>query len=569
MANQNDPNQQLVISAPWDSKIVVSAGPGTGKTYTAALRVASIVEQVHQLPDYKDPSIVCLTYTNAASYVTNERLLQQNVLSGVTVSTIDSWCANLSRQFGLSQDFETSNYDKKILELVEFIQGSSNLDFLSEIDHIVVDEAQDIFGPRRKLFDLLMTQKLIKGWTIFGDPAQTIYEYESDGDELSFIEYVIKSELFDTKLELLFDHRSKSKAARSIRAHGSELRKENPSPSGIEEIWREYLDIQVITCSELVDIAPSYNDSGQAIGILVRTNRQLLELSEMFTKKSVEHNFPIENSTLILPQWIADLDPVRDIEELLDVAPSYVDSNDLERLFNRWCQGGKTKRISMENVSNDLRHNKLPLLLKAKNPEIVSLSTIHRSKGLEYEKVLVGMERDAREDSQLQKQEGRLLFVALTRSQNSVVRLNVEALRTSSTHNKHLSRWVDVKFFGKTRRPVGLEVHMKDFVFIRQPDNLNIGDQVRIEIIRNLEDNVGVFGAFESGNTEPFAYLSQDFSSAVQSVFSDTVLSEFSGIYVKSFVTILVPKVGGNRWKQKYFAKVPFMAGMVQPMPKG
>lgn len=568
MTNQNDPNQQLVISAPWDSTIVVSAGPGTGKTYTAALRVASIVEQVHKLPAYKDPSIVCLTYTNAASYVTSERLLQQNVLSGVTVSTIDSWCANLSRQFGLSQDFETSNYDKKILDLVEFIQGSSNLDFLFDIDHIVVDEAQDIFGPRQKLFDLLMAQKLIKGWTIFGDPAQTIYEYESDGDELSFIEYVIKNELFDSKLELLFDHRSKSKAARTIRAHGSELRKENPSPSGIEEIWREYLDIQVITCSELVDIAPGYNDSGQAIGILVRTNRQLLELSEMFTKKSVEHNFPIENSTLILPQWIADLDPVRDIEELLDVAPSYVDSNDLERLFNRWCQGGRTKRISMENVSNDLRRNKLPQLLRAKNPEIVSLSTIHRSKGLEYEKVIVGMERDVSDDSQLQKQEGRLLFVALTRSQNSVVRLNVEALRTSSMPNKHLGRWVDFKFFGRNRRPVGLEVHMKDFVFTRQPDNLNIGDRVRIEMIRSLEDNVGVFGAFETGNAEPFAYLSQDFSNAVQSVFSGKVLSEFSGIYVKSFVTILVPKVGGNSWKQRYFAKVPFMAGMVQPVPE-
>ena len=569
MDNQNDDHQQTVVSQKWDSKIVVSAGPGTGKSYTAALRVASIIKQISSMPDYPDPLIVCLTYTNAATYVTNERLIQQKIFAGVEVRTIDAWCTKLSSQFGLNEEVVNFNFDRRISKLVEFIRDSSDFEFPVEINHIVVDEAQDIYGPRRELFELLIAKKLIRGWTVLGDPAQTIYEFESDGKDISFLDFVIKSEIFDLNLELLVDHRSKSEKARSVRALGSELRKENPSQSGIEGIWREYLDTHVINCSQMVENAMNYNASGETVGILLRNNRQLLQLSTMLSKKSVNHHFYAEDSDAILPPWIADLDQVQEIEDLLCMAPSYIDSNSLERLFNRWCQGGRSKRISMERVAEDLRRSRIPQVLKMRDPEIVSLSTIHRSKGLEYEKVIVGMEREFRENNILEKQEARLLFVALTRSQFSIVRLNMDELKTTSKFNKTIGRWMDFKFKGKEKKPVGLEVRMKDFVFIRQPDTLSIGDQVLIKKIKGLEENIGLFEAYEPGNNEPFAYLSQDFSSAVHNLFAGVDPSVFNGLYVQSLAAILVPTTGRDNWKQKYFAKVPFIAGMVYLAPKG
>ena len=97
-----DAFQQRVVDQKWDSKVVVVAGPGTGKSYTAALRVAHIVSLFQSDELHAESSVLCLTFTNAATGVTKERLQEQGVNAGVEVKTIDKWCFQILSRAGLT-----------------------------------------------------------------------------------------------------------------------------------------------------------------------------------------------------------------------------------------------------------------------------------------------------------------------------------------------------------------------------------------------------------------------------------------------------------------------------------
>lgn len=558
MAFGPDPSQSAVIAEKWNKKITVSAGPGTGKSYTAALRVAEVLRQLSEIPEQAESSVVCLTFTNSATDVTADRLRKLGIFSGVDVRTIDSWSLSLRRSANQEVDFN-QGYEAGIDSLVETIRSTSNFQLPTEISHIVVDEAQDIYGVRRTLLGLLLERGLIEGWTVLGDVAQAVYEYDSADDEVSFLEDVIIGGKFDETFELSTDHRSTN----PNRSLGKELRSLTPSKQGIDAVWDEYQGLNVMTVGQLSAAVEGYNNSGQSVGILLRNNRQLLGLSQKLSEMSIGHQTSLDARLALLPAWLAELDGVTYKDEAMSAAPSYVDSDALSRLFERWSQGGQAKRFSVERFSNDLRNRKVPQVLLTRDPEIVSLSTIHRAKGLEYQKVIVGMNRDFDKSEIQEKQEARLLFVALTRSRGPVIRLDLEGLKLRSSVNKKHKRWVDLEFRGKNPVNAGLEVKMSDFSFLRQPTRMQIGDPVVVRPFRRVDQGTLIFGAYEVDNADPFASLSLDFSAAVQEIFKNKEIVEFVGLYVSGFLSVVVPN-NSNKWSQRFLAKVPCITGMVR-----
>jgi superfamily I DNA/RNA helicase len=554
-----DPSQSAVIAEKWNKKITVSAGPGTGKSYTAALRVAEVLQQLSEIPEKAEASVVCLTFTNSATGVTAGRLRKLGIFSGVEVRTIDSWSSRLREVLGRDVDFDNQGYEANIDSLIATIRNTPDFEFLTEIAHIVVDEAQDLYGVRRKLLEILLERGLIEGWTVLGDVAQSIYEYGTEDAELSFLEDVINRGKFDGAFELDIDHRSTN----ANRALGKDLRSLTPSKQGIDAVWDEYMGLNVLTAGQLAAAAEGYNNSGQSVGILVRDNRQLLELSQKLSGVSIVHQTLIDASASTFPAWLAELDGVSFKDEALSAAPSYVDADALSRLFERWSQGGQAKRFSVERFSNSLKNRKTPQILLTRDPEIVSLSTIHRAKGLEYQKVIVGMNRNL-DNSEIQgKQEARLLFVALTRSRGQVIRLDLEGLKLRSSVNKKHKRWVDLEFRGKSPVNTGLEVKMSDFSFLRQPTRLQIGDPVVVRSFRRVDQGTLVFGAYDVGSDDPFATLSLDFSNALDEIFKGREILELVGLSVSSYSGYVVPN-NSDKWGQRFLAKVPYMAGMVR-----
>ncbi len=79
-----------------DSKIMVLAGPGTGKTFTLIQRVKAMIER-----NVEPESILCLTFSSAAAAEMKNRLVKEIGYSaaGVAVYTYHSFCMDLIKMY--------------------------------------------------------------------------------------------------------------------------------------------------------------------------------------------------------------------------------------------------------------------------------------------------------------------------------------------------------------------------------------------------------------------------------------------------------------------------------------
>ena len=186
----NDP-----VRRPPNARIVVDAGPGTGKTYSACNRVAMLVNE--GIP----PTRICLlSFTRTAVVEIRNRIASALAdpfdAASVRIVTLDSYAWAV--QSGFSQDAKlTGKFDDNIASALALIQNDPEVrDEISRLEHLIVDEAQDIVGPRADLV-LAMIDAIEpgNGITVFADRAQAIYGWSEDsaqGDGTKLLEELDK-----------------------------------------------------------------------------------------------------------------------------------------------------------------------------------------------------------------------------------------------------------------------------------------------------------------------------------------------------------------------------------------
>ena len=114
----NSKQQQCIDQK--DGKIMVLAGPGTGKTFTIIRRIESLIQ------DGVEPSeILCLTFTEPAATEMKQRLVKEIGLcaSSVNVYTYHAFCNDIIKEF--PQRFE-------LVDDVELIDETRKLAFIKE-----------------------------------------------------------------------------------------------------------------------------------------------------------------------------------------------------------------------------------------------------------------------------------------------------------------------------------------------------------------------------------------------------------------------------------------------------
>lgn len=182
--------QSEVIGHPVESRLLVLAGPGTGKTAVACGRIANLIEELDVAPTRI--LLVSFTRTAVAELRSRIRVLLEDryAAASVRISTIDSQAWHLRTGF----DDEESKKELRNagLEFESNLQGLISLleqrdegllDFMSKIEHLVVDEAQDVMGVRAELMSKIVgSLSGTCGVTVFADPAQAIYGFTSDYD---------------------------------------------------------------------------------------------------------------------------------------------------------------------------------------------------------------------------------------------------------------------------------------------------------------------------------------------------------------------------------------------------
>ena len=178
-----DSFQTDVITAPPEQRLLVSAGPGTGKTAVACARIAHLIGRCSLEPGH----IWLVSFTRTAVRELRDRIStylgDPGQANSVTIATLDSHAWAIHSGFDQTAQI-LGSYDENIEKTVDLLCQREDLsDYLEDVEHLVVDEAQDIVGVRAELM-LAIIERLSQecGATIFADEAQAIYGFAEDED---------------------------------------------------------------------------------------------------------------------------------------------------------------------------------------------------------------------------------------------------------------------------------------------------------------------------------------------------------------------------------------------------
>lgn len=178
-----------IVDAPASARLLVEAGPGTGKTEIAARRLASLIRT-----ELSPGQILLLSFSRSAVRTltrrlgrigeTDPRVIED--LRHLSVRTFDSWAFRMLRLLGESpRSLLARGYDANIAALTALATGPRRDDvraYIGDRRHLIVDEFQDLPGVRGDLVLALLSLMAPPGesgcgFTILGDPAQAIYAF--------------------------------------------------------------------------------------------------------------------------------------------------------------------------------------------------------------------------------------------------------------------------------------------------------------------------------------------------------------------------------------------------------
>ena len=189
MHPRDEPQRERLRSEPVGARLLVSAGPGTGKTEMAAVRMASLMRN-----GVRPGQLLVLSFSRSAVRNLTDRLKRLEgsddrileELRHVSIRTFDSWAFRILRLLGNPvSSLLARKHDENISDLTSRIGGPQRAairTLIGDRRHLIVDEFQDLPGVRGELvlalLDLLAPPAQTgTGFTILGDQAQAIYTF--------------------------------------------------------------------------------------------------------------------------------------------------------------------------------------------------------------------------------------------------------------------------------------------------------------------------------------------------------------------------------------------------------
>lgn len=433
-----DRSQRCVIEYDPDARIIVQAGPGTGKTAVACARVAYLNEQ----RNIEASNIWIISFTRTAVQEIRNRIrgYLQHVdnVHAIKIATIDSHAWAVHSGFDENARI-LGKYEDNIEKLLNLLKNDNDVsDFLEEsVEHLIIDEAQDIVGVRADLI-LEIIKKLSNncGITIFADDAQAIYGFAMDedhrtdqGKQLTLSEKI--REMKFKQLEMDTVHRTKSPTLKTI---FSKIRKKVLTPAendqnklsdikkGIEELADESIcNINDLQYEELKD---SF--------ILFRRRADVLQQSSFFADQP--HRIRMSGIPICIHPWIGACfseytSPTLNRRMFAQLWQEKSKNLPLASINEEtaWqnlirVAGESDVSISMKMLRNHLGRGVPPpdFCITEIGSQGPIIGTIHASKGREAEKVYLMLPPYIGKDTD-HDEESRVVFVGATRAQKKLI----------------------------------------------------------------------------------------------------------------------------------------------------
>ena len=414
--------QEDVLALGTDARAIVDASAGTGKTHVLAGRLARLIDRDGLSAG---DEILVLSFSRAAVSELRSRVAR---LGGdaryVGATTFDAFATQLLASEQPDGSWLGRDYDARIRAAIDLLKGPRTPQLLIPMRHILVDEVQDLVGLRASMVIALLS-RVGAGFTLFGDPAQAIYGHRGGTDAAGPTNpefYTGLAEAFGDKLSrwtLSRDFRGRTDHASTIAHIGSRLRESHPDHLEIASDLRSLiLRLPATTLGAAKRVLTS-SDHGTS-AVLCRTNAEALRISQDLFERAVPHRYQRRGEDKAAGGWLSrTLTGVTEVHttrsslmpRLAEVAAEQ--GTTAEELFTliRRLDPARGDGIDLLRVANRLREASFPEELNGVVPAPVVVSTIHRAKGLEFDRVLL-CNSEPREDSDL-GEENRLLYVAL------------------------------------------------------------------------------------------------------------------------------------------------------------
>ncbi|MFD8258738.1 UvrD-helicase domain-containing protein [Streptomyces griseoluteus] len=440
------PEQAAVVEQPANALVLVTAGAGAGKTHTLVRRLDHLL----QGEGLGAGEVLVLTFSRAAVRELRERIQLHGGEDSrqVRVMTFDSWALEVLIAVDESTDWRSLSFDARIEQAALAIAaGRTDVLFEEGLGHVVIDEVQDLTGARSALVENLLG-RYDCGFTVVGDAAQAIYAFSvSDPVDLA-----LEPGRFVRALHTLFgkdlvqlalgrNFRARSEDARTALRFEARVRDSGDlDPLSAEALHAE-LRQELLACNDFGNLDEPYfrdllSDSSRPTALLCRTNGQALLISEQLHRLGVDHQLRRGARDRSAPAWLevllrsvggSSLSRRRWDEHVASgVIPAGQDPDRLWRLLRGSFgdPGGRT--VALDRLREALAGGRLPDELTAQPEHHLVVSTFHRAKGLEFDRVLVvdpgPLDASRFDSSTLASEEIRALYVAMTRPRDELYR---------------------------------------------------------------------------------------------------------------------------------------------------
>lgn len=420
---QLDGSQRAVVEVTADERqVVVAPPPGAGKTETAAALVAHLLVEEAVDPE----ALLVISFSRAAVQAVDARLA--GVDSALPdVRTLDS----LARRIVLECDVEVpATFDRVVAEAARCVTAGL-WEAVEDIEHLVVDEAQDVVGHRADLLLALVDALHVDaGITLLGDPAQAIYDFQLRAEERDQPREPVMATVSrrkDVRLERLSgSYRGRTPSARRAVALREGHRDDLSDATVVDEHVEDLVDIGDLR--GLTALLPRWRGT---TAVLTEDNGQALLVHGELSAGGLRPSLRRPVGTAGLAAWVARLVAglhSRTLErEAMEAAMPGVAPDVVEVRWTalRRASRARASTVDVGDLFMRLRASPIyppPLVVDEESPIVVS--TVHRAKGLEFDNVVVVRARRSRvRDDETPGYRRRTSYVALTRARDTVAQV--------------------------------------------------------------------------------------------------------------------------------------------------
>ncbi len=588
--------QKCVIEAPASRRMLINAGPGTGKTWTLIERIIDLVDVQEIDPE----TILVLCFSKAAVEVVKGRLAKaaeeehaSEIVNLVDVRTFDSFASQLLYWVKNESDYEELqyyeigklNYDERINLFSRLIKDIPEL--ISQCEHLFVDEVQDLVKNRaRMILDMIRTIPSSTGVTLFGDSCQSIYDYQTGSDNMSssqFYSVMVERMTGFSYVTFKRNYRQGDFLARLGDEYRNVILTGNSKNCDVHwktivqrniEKFKTYEAIKI----ELEDLKPLFEIG--TVGILTRTNGQALKISAAMRKKGIEHVLRKRLSDNSINKWVAlifneySLSSMSE-EEFTTLYKKIIGGERKVEALEVWSALKESTKSSYERIG--VREILRGLMTSAKNTLLYSeekesrltVTNIHRGKGREFDTVLV--ENDIFDEDVKPLDEHKVCYVALTRPKEEIYRIDAKAeyMRIDKDGDRR-SYKSDFVGFNKQRLTyfevgLGSDLDWRSFVhlekvqeYLRNNQRNLIGQSVDLIKVKR-ESSFVKYKIVLENNGLVLGYTSQEFyeslSRALRSVYNlpqsktlyfNVYPERFSDIYIEDLISVIESSDGSE-----------------------